>query len=158
MSLDKLLIEDMKQAMKNKEKTKLAVIRMLRSALQNETIKHGTLSEQDEISVLSRELKQRRDSLQEFEKADREDLTTQLISEIKVLEAYLPKQLTDEELESIVTETIEKLGASSKKDFGKVMGAIMPKVKGKADGNTVNKLVQKHLSVLLYRFEERDGA
>ncbi|MFA8439561.1 GatB/YqeY domain-containing protein [Pueribacillus sp. YX66] len=147
MSLDNLLLEDMKQAMKNKDKTKLAVIRLVRSALQNEAIKrNGALSEDDEIAVLSRELKQRKDSLQEFKKAGRDDLVEGVISEIKVLEAYLPKQLTTEELEAIVKETIAEIGASSKKEFGKVMGAIMPKVKGKADGNIVNQLVQKHLS------------
>lgn len=147
MSLDTLLLEDMKQAMKAKEKTKLAVIRMVRSALQNEALKQGgTLSEEDEITVLSRELKQRKDSLQEFEKAGRTDLVESLHSEIKVLESYLPKQLTNAELEEIVKNTISEVGASSKKDIGKVMGVLMPKVKGKADGHIVNQLVQKYLS------------
>lgn len=147
MSLDNLLVEDMKLAMKNKDKLKLSVIRMVRSALQNETLKNdGPLTEEAEITVLSRELKQRKDSLQEFEKAERDDLVQGLLSEIKVLEQYLPKQLTEVELEKVVQETITEVGATSKKDFGKVMGAIMPKVKGKADGNLVNKLVQQHLS------------
>lgn len=147
MSLDTLLLEDMKQAMKAKEKTKLAVIRMVRSALQNEALKQGgPLSEEDEITVLSRELKQRKDSLQEFEKAGRTDLVESLHSEIKVLESYLPKQLTNAELEEIVKNTISEVGASSKKDIGKVMGVLMPKVKGKADGHIVNQLVQKYLS------------
>ncbi len=147
MSLDKLLYEDMKRAMKNKDKSTLAVIRMLRSALQNEAIKRGgTLSETDELTILSRELKQRKDSLQEFEKAGRKDLVDKLFAEIKVLEKYLPQQLTPEELETIVKETIAQIGASSKKDVGKAMSAIMPKVKGRADGKLVNQLVQKHLS------------
>ncbi|PWA12473.1 hypothetical protein DCC39_05520 [Pueribacillus theae] len=147
MSLDKLLMEHMKQAMKNKEKDKLSVIRMVRSSLQNEAIKLGReLTEEDELTVLTREVKQRKDSLLEFDKAGREDLVNNVESEIKVLEAYLPTQLTDKELEQIVQETISEVGATSKKDFGKVMGAIMPKVKGKADGSVVNKLVQQHLS------------
>lgn len=147
MSLDKILMDDMKQAMKNKDKDTLTVIRMVRSALQNEAIKkNGPLSEEDELTVLSRELKQRKDSLQEFDKAGRDDLVEKLKFEIKVLESYLPKQLTDEELEQIIQETIKEVGASSKKDFGKVMSKIMPKVKGKADGKVVNQLVQKHLS------------
>lgn len=147
MSLDQTLLNDMKQAMKNKDKETVSVIRMLRSALQNEAIKkNGSLSEEDELAVLSRELKQRKDSLQAFDKADRHDLVEKLEFEIKVLQNYLPKQLTNEELEQIIQETINEVGASSKKDFGKVMSTVMPKVKGRADGKIVNQLVQKYLS------------
>ena len=147
MSLLERLNKDMKQAMKNKEKDKLSVIRMVKSALQNEAIKLGkTLTEDEELTVLSRELKQRKDSLQEFEKAGRTDLVDKVKEEITVLELYMPKQLSEEELVQIVKETIAEVGASSKADMGKVMGAIMPKVKGKADGSLVNKLVQQHLS------------
>ncbi|AST06734.1 hypothetical protein AF2641_07625 [Anoxybacillus flavithermus] len=147
MSLLERLNNDMKQAMKNKEKDKLSVIRMVKSALQNEAIKLGkTLTEDEELTVLSRELKQRKDSLQEFEKAGRTDLVDKVKEEITVLELYMPKQLSEEELTQIVKETIAEVGASSKADMGKVMGAIMPKVKGKADGSLVNKLVQQHLS------------
>ncbi|ACJ33219.1 GatB/YqeY domain-containing protein [Anoxybacillus flavithermus] len=147
MSLLERLNNDMKQAMKNKEKDKLSVIRMVKSALQNEAIKLGkTLTEDEELTVLSRELKQRKDSLQEFEKAGRTDLVDKVKEEITVLELYMPKQLSEEELTQIVKETIAEVGASSKADMGKVMGAIMPKVKGKTDGSLVNKLVQQHLS------------
>lgn len=147
MNLDKTLMNDMKKAMKNKDKETLTVIRMIRSALQNEAIKkNGPLNEEDEIAVLSRELKQRKDSLQAFDKADRHDLVEKLEFEIKVLQNYLPKQLTNEELEQIIQETINEVGASSKKDFGKVMSTVMPKVKGRADGKIVNQLVQKYLS------------
>ncbi|NNU89214.1 GatB/YqeY domain-containing protein [Anoxybacillus sp. CHMUD] len=147
MSLLERLNNDMKQAMKNKEKDKLSVIRMVKSALQNEAIKLGkTLTEDEELTVLSRELKQRKDSLQEFEKAGRTDLVDKVKEEITVLELYMPKQLSEEELVQIVKETIAEVGASSKADIGRVMGAIMPKVKGKADGSLVNKLVQQHLS------------
>lgn len=141
------LNEDMKQAMRNKEKEKLSVIRMLKAALQNGAINQGgTLSEDDEITVLSREMKQRRDSLSEFEKAGREDLAEKVRAEIVIVEHYSPKQLTDDELEEIVKVTIAEVGATSKADFGKVMGKIMPKVKGKADGNAVNNFVKKYLS------------
>ncbi|EGI0438595.1 GatB/YqeY domain-containing protein [Listeria monocytogenes] len=121
--LDKLN-EDMKQAMRDKEKEKLSVIRMLKAALQNEAIHQGVkdLTPDDEVTVISRELKQRRDSLAEFDKAGRSDLS------------------------DIVKATIEEVGASSKADFGKVMSAIMPKVKGKADGGAVNQFVKKYLS------------
>jgi uncharacterized protein len=147
MSLLDTLNQDMKQAMKNKDKQKLSVIRMLKASLQNEAIKHGhELNEEEELTVLAREMKQRKDSLQEFEKAGREDLVAGLQDEIAVLTPYLPKQLTEEELHEIVAQTISETGAASKADMGKVMGALMPKVKGKADGGLVNRIVQQQLS------------
>ncbi|MDN3018580.1 GatB/YqeY domain-containing protein [Paenibacillus sp. BSR1-1] len=148
MSLLERLNNDMKQAMKNKEKDKLSVIRMVKSSLQNEAIKLGVkeLSEDVELTVLSREVKQRKDSLHEFDKAGREDLVEKLRAELAVVELYLPKQLSEEELSEIVAQTISEVGAKSKADMGKVMAAIMPKVKGKADGSLVNKFVQQHLS------------
>lgn len=148
MSLLERLNNDMKQAMKNKEKDKLSVIRMIKSSLQNEAIKLGKaeLSEEEELTVLSRELKQRKDSLHEFDKAGREDLVEKLRAELAVVELYMPKQLSEEELSEIVKTTISEVGANSKAEMGKVMAAIMPKVKGKADGSLVNKLVQQHLS------------
>lgn len=148
MSLLERLNNDMKQAMKNKEKDKLTVIRMIKASLQNEAIKHGVkeLTEEQELTVLSREVKQRKDSLHEFEKAGREDLVEKIRTELTFVELYLPKQLTEEELTEIVKQTISEIGANSKADMGKVMSALMPKVKGKADGSLVNKLVQQHLS------------
>ncbi len=148
MSLLERLNNDMKQAMKSKEKDKLSVIRMVKSSLQNEAIKLGNaeLSEEEELTVLSRELKQRKDSLHEFEKAGREDLAEKLRAELAVVELYMPEQLSEDELAEIVKATISETGATSKAEMGKVMAAIMPKVKGKADGSLVNKLVQQHLS------------
>ncbi len=147
MSLLERLNNDMKQAMKNKDKDKLTNIRMLKAAIQNESIKiGGDLSEEDELTVLSREVKQRKDSLHEFEKAGRQDLVDKVRAELKHVEIYMPDQLSEEELTEIVTSVIAETGASSKKDMGKVMAALMPKVKGKADGSLVNKLVQQHLS------------
>ncbi|AGX05569.1 MULTISPECIES: GatB/YqeY domain-containing protein [Bacillaceae] len=147
MSLLERLNDDMKQAMKNKEKDKLTVIRMIKASLQNEAIKlGGELNEEQELTVLSREVKQRKDSLHEFEKAGREDLVEKLRNELIFVELYMPKQLSEDEVSKIVQETIEETGASGKADMGKVMSAIMPKVKGKADGSLVNKLVQQHLS------------
>ncbi|WP_067837066.1 GatB/YqeY domain-containing protein [Amphibacillus sediminis] len=148
MSLLESLNQDMKQAMRNKEKQKLSVIRMVKASLQNEAIKLGkdNLSEEEELTVLARELKQRKDSLREFKEAGRDDLVENLTVELDVLQAYMPEQLSAEELEQIVIETIAEVKATSKKEMGKVMGALMPKVKGKADGTEVNKLVQKHLS------------
>jgi uncharacterized protein len=147
VSLLERLNNDMKQAMKNKEKDKLSVIRMIKASVQNESIKLGRdLSEEEELTVLSRELKQRKDSLHEFEKAGREDLVEKTSTELTFVELYMPKQLSEDELSEIVKSTISEVGANSKAEMGKVMAAIMPKVKGKADGSLVNKLVQQHLS------------
>ncbi|MFK2824412.1 GatB/YqeY domain-containing protein [Bacillus sp. B190/17] len=148
MSLLERLNDDLKQAMKSKEKEKLTVIRMLKASLQNEAIKLGSegLTEDQELAVLSREVKQRKDSLHEFEKAGRADLVSKVQTELTYVNIYMPEQLSDEELETIVQETIVEVNASSKADIGKVMSALMPKVKGRADGGLVNKLVQQKLA------------
>ncbi|MFB1080621.1 GatB/YqeY domain-containing protein [Jeotgalibacillus sp. JSM ZJ347] len=148
MSMLDRLNEDMKTAMRNKEKERLSVIRMLKSSLQNEGYKlsHSDLTVDEELTVLSRELKQRKDSYAEFKSAGREDLSDKLLDEIALIETYMPRQLTEEELEVIVIETINETNASSKADMGKVMSSIMPKVKGKADGARINKMVLQHLS------------
>ncbi len=148
MSLNETLTEHMKEAMKTKDKVRLSVIRMIRAALQNEAINKGvkTLSEVDELSVLVREVKQRNDSLEQFKKAGRDDLVKQVEKELEILKAYMPEPLSDEELEDLIKQAIEQTGATDKKDFGKVMGVVMPQVKGKADGARVQKLVQKLLS------------
>ena len=130
MSLLGRLNDDMKQAMKNKQKEKLTVIRMVK--VQNEGIKlQHTLTEEEEITVLAREVKQYKDSLLNL-KAGREDLVNKLQSEIQILSAYLPEQLTEEELVDVIKQVISEVGA---KDMGKVMTAVMPKVKGKTDGS-----------------------
>ena len=147
MSLAERISEDMKQAMKNKDKLRLSVIRMIRSAIKYAEIEQKTtLSDEQIIDVLTREVKQRRDSLQEFEKAGREDLSEAVKLELEVLKDYLPQQLTEDELRAIIQETVGQVGASTKADMGKVMGALMPKIKGRADGKLVNQLVQEKLS------------
>lgn len=147
MSLGDRLNEDMKLAMKSQDKFKLSVIRMVRAAIKNiEIDQRKTLSEDEELDVLSREIKQRKDSLQEFEKAGRDDLAENLKQEIAILMEYMPQQFTEEEVKAIVLQTIQEVGASSKAEMGKVMGALMPKVKGRADGKLVNQLVQQSLS------------
>ncbi|MFQ9654334.1 MAG: GatB/YqeY domain-containing protein [Enterococcus sp.] len=146
MTLLSTLNDDMKTAMKAKDKETLQVIRMLKASIQNEQIKKGAdLNEEEELTVLSREMKQRRDSLTEFEKADRTDLAEKVKGEITIVEKYLPAQLDEAEIRQIVAGAIEKTGASSPKEFGKVMGAVMPQVKGKADGNQVNAIVKELL-------------
>lgn len=148
MTLLDQLNQDMKQAMKARDKQRLTVIRGVKASMQNEAIKLGKdlLNEEEELTVLTRELKQRTDSLQEFKAANRQDLVDKIEAEIQVLEEYMPEQLTEEEVEEIVKETIQEVGATSKQDMGKVMGKLMPKVKGKADGSYVNQTVQKYLN------------
>lgn len=148
MSLLEQLNSDMKLMMKKREKDKLVVIRMVKASLQNEAIKlkKDSLTGDEELTVLSREIKQRKDSLREFSKANRLDLVDKVQKEIDILDVYLPEQLSEEELQTIVKETVAETGASSKADMGKVMSAIMPKVKGKADGAVINRLVSEQLS------------
>nr|WP_258567728.1 GatB/YqeY domain-containing protein [Paenactinomyces guangxiensis] len=138
--------QDMKSALKNKEKTKLSVIRMLRASIKKEEIdRRHALSEDDVLEVIMREIKQRKDSLSEYEKAGREELAQKEREEIEILQAYLPEQLSEEEVRALVQQVIQEVGAATKADMGRVMGAIMPRVKGKADGRLVNRLVQESL-------------
>lgn len=147
MSLLERINNDMKQAMKSKEKDKLSVIRMIKASLQNEALKLGhELTEEEELTILTREVKQRKDSLHEFEKAGREDLVEKIQTELQFVELYMPEQLSEEEVAEIVKQAISETGASSKAEMGKVMSAVMPRLKGRADGSLVNKLVQQHLS------------
>lgn len=137
---------DMKQAMKDKDKIKLNTVRMIKSSLKNAEIKVGhPLDAEEELQVLSTEMKQRKESRLEFEKGKRDDLVAQIDQEIAVVEKYLPKQLDESEVEDIVTITIQETGATGKADFGKVMKALMPKIKGRADGALVNKIVKEKL-------------
>ncbi|MGX7418790.1 GatB/YqeY domain-containing protein [Carnobacterium gallinarum] len=147
MSLLTTLNEDMKTAMRAKDKETLSVVRMLKASLQNEQIKIGSeLNEDQELTILAREMKQRRDSLAEFKKADRDDLVEKTQVEIDIVEKYMPKQLSEDEIKEIVSNAITQVEASSMKDFGKVMSAVMPETKGKADGNEVNRIVKELLN------------
>lgn len=146
MSLVLFLNDDIKTAMKAKDKETLSVLRMLKSAIQNEQIKTGReLNGEEELTVLSREMKQRRDSLTEFEKAGRDDLVDKVKIEMTIVEKYMPEQLSDEQLREIIAAAINQTEATSMQAFGKVMSAVMPQVKGKADGNQVNAIVKELL-------------
>ncbi|MNW29462.1 hypothetical protein SAMN04488542_102117 [Fontibacillus panacisegetis] len=146
MNLSERLNEDMKQAMKSQDKFKLSTIRMIRATIKNLEIDlKRTLNDNEVLDILSREIKQRKDALQEFEKAGREDLASNAKAEAEIIAGYLPEQLTEEEIKVIVQQTIQETGASSKADIGKVMSALMPKVKGRADGKLVNQAVQQQL-------------
>jgi len=141
------LNQDMKTAMKQKDKETLSTVRMLKSALQTEQINKGEeLSEEEELTILAREKKQRVESLNEFKAAGRDDLVLKQEKELAVVDKYLPEQLSEDEVRTIVQETVAQTQASSMKDMGKVMGALMPKVKGKADGSLVSSIVKEELN------------
>ncbi|WP_261805629.1 GatB/YqeY domain-containing protein [Lapidilactobacillus luobeiensis] len=149
MDLTTQLTNDLKTAMKAHDKTKLNVVRMIKSSLMNAKIKkeslQATLTREEELAVLSTELKQRQDSLAEFEKAGRDDLAAETKAEIAIVQTYLPAPLSDAELGEAVSAAINETGATSMKDMGAVMKALMPKVKGRADGGKVNQLVKTAL-------------
>ena len=148
MSLKEKLMEDMKQAMKAKEegRLRLAVIRMVRSAIRQAEIDgKKELDDEGIVSIISKEVKSRKDSLEEFRKGNRADLVQETEEEISVLLPYLPQQLSEDEVCALVEEAVRATGAVTQKDMGKVMGVLMPKVKGRADGKLVNRLVREKL-------------
>ncbi|SNT14912.1 hypothetical protein SAMN05446037_10452 [Anaerovirgula multivorans] len=146
MSLKERLAADLKEAMKNKDQLRKNVITLIRSDIkQIEVDKRVELEEQDIIEIISRQLKQRKDALEEFHKGGRQDLVEQTEQEVHYLLQYLPEQLSEEEITNIVKETISELGANSIKEMGKVMAAVIPKVKGRADGKIVNQAVKQQL-------------
>lgn len=148
MSIKDLLTEDMKQAMKDKEsgKLRLSVIRMARANIKNiEIDEKRELNDDEVLAVLMKEVKMRQDSLEEFSKAGREELSEQAKQEIAILRKYLPEQLSDEELKALVVEAVAATGAAGPKDMGKVMAALMPKTKGRADGKRINTMVRELL-------------
>ena len=147
MSLKDKLMDDLKSAMKDKDTIRKNAVQMVRaSVLQVEKDNKITLDDEGVIEVIAKEVKKRKDVLPEYEKSGRQDLIEDLNKEIQVLMAYLPEQMSEEEIEALVISAIEEAGAKSMKDIGKVMAVIMPKTKGKADGKTVNLYVKKHLS------------
>lgn len=149
MSIKERLNEDMKQAMRDKEagKLRLSVIRMVRASIKNVEIdRRKELGDEETLDVLAKEVKMRRDSLEEFKKGNRPDLVAGLEQEIDILMGYLPQQLSDEEVRALVAEAVAQTGAAGPKDMGKVMSALMPKVKGRADGKTVNAMVKDALN------------
>ncbi|WP_208560137.1 GatB/YqeY domain-containing protein [Marinilactibacillus kalidii] len=147
MAILEELNQDMKVAMKAKDRERLTTVRMLKSALQNEQINKGdALTSDEELTIIAREKKQRLESLHEFQEANREDLVEKLEKELSIVDSYLPEQLSEEEIAQIVQDAVAQTGATSMKDMGKVMGVVLPKVKGKADGSLVSSLVKKELS------------
>ena len=146
MSIKDMLNQDMKAALKAGEKDRLSVIRMAKSAiLYAEIEKLHELNDEKIIGVLFREVKKRKLDMEEYRRLGKEEVAKSLEQEIAILSGYLPQPLTQEELEEIIRQTISEVGANGMKDMGKVMGAVMPKVKGRADGSQVSSLVKKLL-------------
>lgn len=148
MNLKERLVEDMKAAMKAGEpgKLRLSVIRMVRSAVKNAEIdKMRELNDDEVAEVIARELKLRRDAIPDYERGGRQDLVQQAHDEIAILSGYLPQQLSAEEIRSIAQEVIQSAGAAGPRDMGKVMQAVMPRVRGRADGKLVNQVVRELL-------------
>lgn len=143
------LKEELKQSMLAKDAEKTSTLRMVISALGYYEIEKGgagyEASEEDVQAILQKQAKQRRDSIEQFEAAGRDELVAKETKELELLETFLPKQMGEEEIKKLVDEAISQTGATSAADMGKVMGALMPKVKGKADGGIVSRIVKEKL-------------
>jgi uncharacterized protein len=147
MSLKDLLMQDLKTAMQEKDVLKKTTVTMLRAAVkQVEVDQRVELLDQDIVEIVAKQIKQKRAAIEEFAKGGRQDLVDEALAEIHILEAYLPEQLTEEQIKAMVLEAIAETGASSPKDMGKVMTIMTPKTKGLADGKLVATLVKEQLN------------
>lgn len=150
MNLKEQIQNDLKDAMRAKDEQKLSIVRMLKSAIQYYEIQKGgagyTASDEDVVDVVGKEIKKRKESIELYEQGGRPELAEKEKKEIEVLQTYLPEQLSEDEIKKIVEEAINQTGASEMKDMGKVMSALMPKIKGKADNSIVSTLVREKLS------------
>ena len=149
MLLDKIK-NDLKKAMQAKEEELVGVLRMLISAIRNKEISlrsggEAELNDEQVVEVIFSEIKKRKDSFEAYKNASRDDSASKEEKEIKILEKYLPEQLSDKKIEKIVKEVIENLDETAKNNFGRIIGAVMPRVKGKADGARVQAIVKKML-------------
>ena len=148
MDILKKLNEDLITSMKSKNELETTTLRMIKSAVKNAEIAKrgkGDLTEDDIMGVLSTMVKQRKESAEQYEKANRKDLADKENTEISIIQEYLPKQLTPEELCEIIKATIQETGVVGMKEIGKLMKELMPKVKGKADGKLVNQMIKEIL-------------
>lgn len=147
MGLQEQLLEDMKSAMREKDDLRKDAIRMVRAAIQNaEIAKMAPLDETEVLSLITREVKQRREALDMFVQGGRQDLVEKEAKQIEILEAYLPKQLSQAEIEALAQEVIGETGATGMGQMGPVMRAMMERIRGQADGKAVNEIVRKLLS------------
>jgi uncharacterized protein YqeY len=151
MSLKDRISEDIKNAMKAKDKIRLETVRSIKKVLLEKEVSvrpqgQESLTESQEIEVLAQQAKQRRDSIEQYRQAGREDLAEKEAQELAIIEEYLPGQLSDEEVGAVVDEIIAQTGATSVKDMGKVMGPVMQQLKGRADGQKIQAVVKAKLS------------
>ena len=147
MNLQGKVQEDIKVSMKAKDGTKVSVLRFLMAAIKNREIElKDSLDDEQVLQEIVSSAKKRRESIEAFRDAGREDLAVKEEAELAILEEYLPEQLSAEEVRKVVQEAILSVGASSPADMGKIMKEVMPKVRGKADGKMVNQIVQESLS------------
>ncbi len=147
MALKERLTNDMKSALRNRETVRLGLIRMIRAQIKNREIAKGNeLPDEDVVEVVSSLIKSRREALEFAVKGDRRDLVSQAEEELEILKSYLPDQLSEEEVRSMVREAIDQSGAAGPRDLGRIMGAVMPRVKGRADGRLVNDIVRECLA------------
>ena len=140
---------DLKEAMRNREALKRTVLRTMLSEIRNAEINsETTLDDEGIISVLTKQVQQRKDSVEAYQAANRQDLVAKETEEINIISVYLPEQLPQEEIEQIIDSAISQSGASSLDDMGKIMGLVMPQVRGRADGKIVNTIVTSKLRAL----------
>jgi uncharacterized protein len=148
--LKQQLQEELKRSMLAKDALKTSTLRMLLSALNYAEINKGganyEATDADVMAVIQKEAKQRRDSIEAFESGGRQEMADKEKQELQILQVYLPKQMTEEEIRKLVDEAVSQSGATGMQDIGKVMGSLIPKVKGNADGNLVNKVVREKLT------------
>ena len=143
------ILNDLVSAMKNQDKETLTVLRMVKGAMQLEEInKKQELNDEDVVTVIGKQIKTRKESIVEFEKAGREDLVTQTKGEIEILSKYMPEQLSEEEVIKVIEEAFNTLKPEKPSDMGKLMGFVTPKLKGKADMSFVSKTIKEKLANL----------
>jgi uncharacterized protein YqeY len=147
MAIQEQITSDLKEAMKNKDMAKLSVLRMISSVVKNKELeKKDSLTDEEVLSILSSEAKKRKEAIAGFESAGRPELAEGEKTELELIQTYLPEQMSEEEVRAIIEEAVKSTGAQSMQEIGLVMKEVMPKVKGKADGNLVNSIVKELLS------------
>jgi len=146
MQLKQRLYEDLKKAMKTKDEIRTRTLRLIISSIKTLEVEKMTEATDDDVfRVLSKECRKRVEAIEAYKKGGREDLANEEQKELEIIKSYMPKQLSEEELKEIVKDVVEETGSSSIKDLGRVMKVLMPRVKGRADGKTVNNIVRQIL-------------
>lgn len=146
MQLKQRLYEDLKKAMKTKDEIRTRTLRLIISSIKTLEVEKMTEATDDDVfRVLSKECRKRVEAIEAYKKGGREDLVNEEQRELEIIKSYMPKQLSEEELKEIVKNVVEETGSSSIKDLGRVMKVLIPRVKGRADGKTVNNIVRQIL-------------